>query len=88
VGYKKRGGDGEEELRKVGSTDVLMTRYRHGAAYLEVCGIYPFLLSFDVLSSRLLMSLFRLVGADDGQNNWRSRVALPQQIIKCAHPAY
>jgi mediator of DNA damage checkpoint protein 1 len=42
VVYKKGGGDGdlEEELRKIGSADVFITRYRHGAAYLKVCHIF------------------------------------------------
>jgi hypothetical protein len=60
VGYKKRGGDGDgKELGNAGGIDVLVTRYR--AVYFKVCCICPFLLSFDVSSSRLLMSLFRLV---------------------------
>lgn len=38
VAYKKREGDGEpeEELKKVAGTAILVTRYRHGAAYLQV----------------------------------------------------
>jgi hypothetical protein len=58
VGYKKRGGDGDEELGKIRGTYVIITRYRHGAASLKVCVIFAFLLSFNISSSRLLMFLF------------------------------
>lgn len=42
VVYKKGGGDGdlEEELKKIESADVFITRYRHGAAYLKVCYLF------------------------------------------------
>lgn len=38
VAYKKAGGEGDvdEEVRKVQDADVLITRYRHGVAYLKV----------------------------------------------------
>lgn len=38
VAYKKKDGDGDsdEEVRKVKGADILVTRYRHGDAYLKV----------------------------------------------------
>jgi hypothetical protein len=42
---KHKGGAGdaelEEELRRVGSADVLITRYRYGATYLKVRSFFP-----------------------------------------------
>jgi hypothetical protein len=55
VEYKKRGGDGDgEEFGKVGNTDVIITKYRHGAAYSKVCDIFPFLFFLNISAFWLL----------------------------------
>ena len=58
--YMKRGGH-EEELGKVEGTDVLVARYRHGTAYLNLKVCDNFLFSLNISSRRLLMFLYWLL---------------------------
>ena len=54
-----------EEHGKIVGIDMLITRYRHGVAYLKVCAVFSFFsflsyfpCSFVILSSGLLMRPF------------------------------